>query len=395
MFTYEYFKKALASVQKPCAFIEKSAFKANVKQILNKANNKNIRIASKSIRSVGVLKKLFTLSDQFQGIMCFTAEEALYLHEQGFDDLLVAYPTWNKEQLRNVCRALSKGATITLMIDSKEHIDHLEKIARDEKGHFLVCVDIDVSMPILGLHFGVYRSRIKTIEDVKEILDQIVNSSYLKLDGLMGYEAQIAGVVDAAPKQTLKNFIIRQLKRISLKRIKEKRRQIYKLIQKKDIYVRFINGGGTGSLHETAKDKHITEVTVGSGFYNSHLFDKYKDFKLQPAVGFAVEITRTPESSIYTCLGGGYVASGAVAKDKLPEIYLPKGAKLTATEGVGEVQTPVIYEGPLKLRHGDPIIFRHSKAGEICERFTSLYMIENGKVVDEMTTYRGDGKCFL
>lgn len=393
--TYDTFRKALENVQKPCAFLDLEALTNNADKIIQKAGDKNVRIASKSIRSVDVLKKLFSMSDQFQGIMNFTADEALFLYEQGFDDLLVAYPTWDKQLLQSVCQAIKEGATITLMIDSIEHIERLEKIAEEMDGKFFVCIDIDLTMEIPGLNFGVYRSPIKTAEQVIEFMKTVKHSKRLVLDGLMGYEAQIAGVVDAAPKQFFKNLIVRLLKNISLKQIKVKRTQIFTKMKEENIDVRFINGGGTGSLHHTSKEASVTEVTVGSGFFNSHLFDKYKDFSLEPAVGFAVEITRIPKQSIYTCHGGGYVASGAMAKDKLPEIYLPEGAKLTGTEGVGEVQTPVIYDGSIQLFHGDPIIFRHSKAGELCERFQHLHVIEDGKVVEKITTYRGDGKCFL
>lgn len=395
MFSYDYFREALAAVEKPCAFLELDALRSNAEQIAAAAGNKQVRIASKSIRSVEVLRMLFKMSNTFQGIMCFTAEEALYLHGQAFDDLLIAYPTWEPEQLKRVLERVKEGALITLMIDSVEHIEHLEAIAEKMKGKFLVCIDIDLSMKVPGLYFGVYRSPLKTAEEVLKLALRVKSSNQLILDGLMGYEAQIAGVVDAAPGQGLKNTIVRNLKRISAKKIKRKREEIFKGLRDKDIQVRFINGGGTGSLQETAEDPHVTEVTVGSGFFNSHLFDKYKDFTLKPAVGFAVEIVRRPRDFVYTCLGGGYVASGAAAKDKLPEIYLPEGAKLTANEGVGEVQTPVFYKGPLELKHGDPIFFRHSKAGELCERFQVLHVIEEGEVVKEITTYRGDGKCFL
>lgn len=395
MFSYEYLKEALVKVEKPCAFLEKEALGRNAREIAKRAGDKQVRIASKSIRSVEVLRMLFTMSDKFQGIMCFTAEEALYLHEQGFDDLLIAYPTWDPEQLKRVLERVGQGALITLMIDSIEHIEHLEALAEETKGKFLVCIDIDLSMKVPGLYFGVYRSPLKTAEDVINLAARVKGSDSLILDGLMGYEAQIAGVVDAAPGQALKNIIVRNLKRISAGKIKTKREEIFKGLKDQDIQVRFINGGGTGSLQETAEDPHLTEVTAGSGFFNSHLFDKYKDFTLDPAVGFAVEIVRRPKEFVYTCLGGGYIASGAAGKDKLPEIYLPKGAKLTPTEGVGEVQTPVLYKGPLELEHGDPIFFRHSKAGELCERFHSLHVIDDGKVIKEISTYRGDGKCFL
>src|SRR5699024_8796210 len=214
----------------------------------------------------------------------------------------------------------------------------------------------------------------------------------IHVDGMMGYEAQIAGVTDNDPNYRLKGKLVRQLKHKSLREIQRKRKKISIYMHKQFPQLRFINGGGTGSLQFTAKEKNITEVTVGSGFYQSHLFDKYKDFTYHPAAGFAIEVTRIPEEGIYTCHGGGYVASGAIGHDRLPEVYLPKEAKLTKNEGAGEVQTPILYKGPLKLKHGDPVFLRHSKAGELCERFNSLHIIEGNKHVGIVSTYRGDGK---
>ena len=98
---------------------------------------------------------------------------------------------------------------------------------------------------------------------------------------------------------------------------------------------------------------------------------------------------------MYTCQGGGYIASGPAGPDRLPTPWLPEGARLTLTEGAGEVQTPVIYRGPEPLGLGSPIFMRHSKAGELCERFNTLLLVSQGKVVEEVNTYRGDGQCFL
>jgi len=104
---------------------------------------------------------------------------------------------------------------------------------------------------------------------------------------------------------------------------------------------------------------------------------------------------RRPAPGLYTCQGGGYPASGAAGADRLPRPWLPEGARLLAREGAGEVQTPVAYDGPERLRLGDPVFMRHAKAGELCERFNSLLLLEEGVVTGEMPTYRGEGQCFL
>src|SRR5690625_2036843 len=143
--TYTYYKNALQETPKPCAFVDLALFQQNAMDIAASSNAKPIRIASKSIRSVDLLKKIFSYSPLYQGIMCFTADEAIYLQEQGFDDLLIAYPVWNTTQLRKISQLVRDNQTITVMFDSVEHTDRLEQIAKEPMGSFLVCMVIYVS----------------------------------------------------------------------------------------------------------------------------------------------------------------------------------------------------------------------------------------------------------
>jgi D-serine deaminase-like pyridoxal phosphate-dependent protein len=59
------------------------------------------------------------------------------------------------------------------------------------------------------------------------------------------------------------------------------------------------------------------------------------------------------------------------------------------------VQTPVIGSAAAPLRIGDRVYFRHAKAGELCERFATLHLVSGGRVVDEVPTYRGEGRTEL
>src|SRR5699024_1453780 len=108
----------------------------NITQIDLLANGKKIRIASKSIRSVAILKYILKKSQACKGIMCFTGEEAIYLHEQGLDDLLIAYPIWDEQILEQIGLQTQAGASIIVMVDSIEHINHLAKIATKINGCF-------------------------------------------------------------------------------------------------------------------------------------------------------------------------------------------------------------------------------------------------------------------
>jgi D-serine deaminase-like pyridoxal phosphate-dependent protein len=156
--------------------------------------------------------------------------------------------------------------------------------------------------------------------------------------------------------------------------------------------LRFVNGGGTGSVQGTAVEPAVTEVAAGSGLFAPTLFDAYTSFTPRPAAFFALPVVRRPRRGVSTVLGGGYPASGAPGRDRLPRPAFPPGLKLDRQEGAGEVQTP-LHGASLNI--GDRVWFRHAKAGELCERFDVLHLIEGDRVVDVVPTYRGEGKAFL
>jgi D-serine deaminase-like pyridoxal phosphate-dependent protein len=110
---------------------------------------------------------------------------------------------------------------------------------------------------------------------------------------------------------------------------------------------------------------------------------------------FALPVARKSSPGVATALGGGYLASGPADALRLPTPHFPRGLKLDRNEGAGEVQTPLHGAAAADLRIGDRVYFRHAKAGELCERFATLLLVEGDRVVDEVPTYRGEGKTFL
>jgi D-serine deaminase-like pyridoxal phosphate-dependent protein len=392
---YDYYKQVFNGRPMPFAYLDLDLFDENIRQIASRAGGKHIRLASKSLRCVAALRRILAANACFQGIMSYSAREAVFLAGQGFTDLLIGYPAWHEQDIAAVAEATKSGAQITFMVDSVAHVEQIERIAQRFDVRLSLCLDVDMTSDFPGLHFGVWRSPIRTPEQARPVIERIIASSHVWLDGIMGYEAQIAGVGDQVPHSTLKNGLVRFLKRRSVQEVAARRAAIVDLIASYKLSLRFVNGGGTGSLATTRQELAVTEITVGSGFYSPALFDNYHDFRYLPAAGYAIEIVRQPRPTIYTCLGGGYTASGAAGPDKLPKPYLPQGAKLMPLEGAGEVQTPIRYTGPVKLSVGDPVFLRHSKAGELCECFTHLLLVSDGSVVDEVTTYRGEGRSFI
>ena len=142
---------------------------------------------------------------------------------------------------------------------------------------------MDMSTSYPGLHFGVHRSPVRTLHDLRAFLD--ISSSFPRLHfvGLMGYEAQLAGVPDRLPGKPLQSMVLPFLKRHSAKQVKQKRAEAVKLIRSRGLNLGLINGGGTGSIEYTREEEDITEITVGSGYLGGHLFDEFQGvtFKTQ------------------------------------------------------------------------------------------------------------------
>lgn len=392
---YRRLKRSFAGLTPPFAFLDLDALDANAADIRRRAGKLPVRIASKSIRCRWVLEYLLRSSEQFQGLMCFTAAEMLWLSRLGFDQLLLGYPTQDQLSIASLLIEIANGKTICLMVDSSQQARQLQRLASTAGVTLPICLDLDMSSDWPGLHFGVWRSPLRTLAALESLLHHLAPLDGLRLSGLMGYEAQIAGVGDQMPGQGAKNRVIRLLQSRSLREAIDRRSRAVALVRQKGHRLDFVNGGGTGSLELTASDRSVTELTAGSGFFAPTLFDAYSRFQLAPAAGFVLPIVRQPAPGIHTCLGGGYIASGAVGLEKQPSVWEPAGASLTGLEGAGEVQTPVLYSGPEPLEPGDPVFFRHAKAGELCERFDKLHLVRGGEVIDTVPTYRGEGQTFL
>jgi len=158
--------------------------------------------------------------------------------------------------------------------------------------------------------------------------------------------------------------------------------------------LQLVNAGGTGSLEVTGADPAITELTAGSGLFMPTLFDRYDAFHARPAAYYALSVVRRPADDVVTLFSGGYTASGPPKASRAPRPVWPEGLSLIGSEGAGEVQTPVKGAAARTLRLGDRVLMRHAKAGEMCERFDAVALVDAAGDVELLPTYRGEGKNF-
>ncbi len=396
--SHERYERIFAEVEAPFAFVDLDAMWANADSMLERAGGKPIRVATKSLRCRALQEAILRRDEGFAGVMTYTLPETLWLAEQGFEDLLLAYPTADVGALGELAlrSAANPEAAPVVMVDCVRHLEMIESVLGADAAPVRVCIDIDAGWWALGgrVKVGVKRSPVRTVEQAVELAREIDRRPKIDLVGLMAYEGHIAGVGDRPPGRRMRGAAIRYMQRRSAAELAERRGAIAAAIAE-FTELELVNGGGTGSLELTSIEEAVTEVTAGSGFYAPTLFDHYSRFSLTPAAGFALPVVRKPSQKVATALGGGYLASGSGDAARLPSPWLPSGLTLDKEEGAGEVQTPLLGEAAAELQIGDRAYFRHTKAGELCEHFDTLHLVEGDRVVDAVPTYRGEGKTFL
>lgn len=398
-------ERATAGLEAPFALVDLDALWANAADMCRRAAGKPIRLASKSVRCRSLQRRVLA-SDGFRGTLAFTLPEALWLAAHGVADLLVAYPTADATALRALAHAEGGAArppreTVTVMVDGVEQLELIARAAAGA-GPVRVCIDVDAGWRALGgrVRVGARRSPLHEPEQAAALAREILSREGLRLVGIMAYEAQIAGVGDAPPGRPLRALAIRAMQALSARELAGRRAAIVRAVAETVASagappLELVNGGGSGSLDRTGAEAAVTELAAGSGLYGPTLFDAYRAFAPRPAALFALPVVRRPGPGVVTALGGGYPASGPADAARLPRPHLPAGLRLDAQEGAGEVQTPLLGAAADALAIGDRVYFRHAKAGELCERFASLHLIEGDRIVEEASTYRGEGQCFL
>ncbi|MCU1550515.1 MAG: alanine racemase [Glaciihabitans sp.] len=384
---------ATADLDTPIGAISLPALAYNAFDMLRRANGTTIRVASKSVRVRSVIDAVLALPG-YAGVLAYSLREALWLADT-IPDVVVGYPTADRTALRTLASDPKLASRVTIMVDSVAQLDLVDAaVSPKNRENIRVAIELDSSWdsPLLG-HTGVFRSPVHSVAAARALAELVVSRPGFSLVGMMGYEAQIAGLANK-PASRLRGIAVRRIQKASAAELASRRGAAVAAVRA-IADLEFVNGGGTGSLESTAADKSVTEIAAGSGLFGPHLFDQYNHFTPAPAAAFALSVVRKPTPAMATLLGGGWIASGPPSIDRLPQLVWPTGLRMIPREMAGEVQTPVRGPGAGALAIGDRVWLRHTKAGELSEHLDAFAIVDGGRIIETVPTYRGEGQVFL
>ncbi|GAA1931997.1 amino acid deaminase/aldolase [Nocardioides lentus] len=381
---------------RPVVVVDLDAFEANAADLVRRAGGTPVRVASKSVRVPGLLRRALAVPG-CRGVLAYTVREALWLvHEGVTDDVLVAYPSTDVDALADLAGDADAAAAVTVMVDDPAHLAMLDEArsGHDAPAVLRVALDLDAGLLAPGWRLGPRRSPLRSTADALSLGRAVLGRPGLRLVGAMTYEGLVAGLGDDVAGNPPRTALLRGLQAANVRQLGRRRRRVAVALARAGARLELWNAGGTGSLETSAADPVVTEVAAGSGLLAPALFDHYRAFAPRPAAFLGLPVTRRPDGSTATVHGGGYVASGAAGRDRLPVPWAPAGLALTASEGAGEVQTPLTGPGAADLAVGDTVWFRHAKAGELVEHVGEVLLVRGDVVVGAEPTYRGRGLVF-
>jgi D-serine deaminase-like pyridoxal phosphate-dependent protein len=111
-------------------------------------------LATRSIRCRALVERV--LVDRvlgrsgFHGVLAYSLAEAIWLASSGISDVLLAYPTVNRNALAVLVRNDQLRESIMVMVDSVKHCEIITSAAAGRS--IKVCIDIDASLRIGPLH---------------------------------------------------------------------------------------------------------------------------------------------------------------------------------------------------------------------------------------------------
>ncbi|MFG2297528.1 amino acid deaminase/aldolase [Streptomyces sp. NPDC048603] len=390
------YDRATAHLDAPLAIVDLNAFDANADDVVRRAAGKPVRVASKSVRCRALLERVLARPG-FAGIMSYTLAESVWLARSGFEDVLLAYPSADRAGFAELASDAKLAGSVTVMVDDPAQLELIDRARDGGREEIRVCLELDTALRLFGgrVRVGARRSPLREPAELAGLAEAVQRRPGFRVVGLMAYEGHVAGVGDAVAGRPLRSRAIRLMQAAARRELAARRAEVVRAVREVVPDLEFVNGGGTGSVQHTAAEASVTEIAAGSGLYQPRLFDNYTSFSGRPAALFALPVVRRPGVGVVTVLGGGYPASGAAGADRLPEPYLPRGLRYDPQEGAGEVQTPLLGAPADDLLVGDRVWFRHAKAGELCERFDRLHLVEGDVVTASVPTYRGEGRTFL
>ena len=176
------------------------------------------------------------------GVTCAKLGEAEAVIHAGIRDVLIANQIVGAQKIARLIN-LAKHSEIMVAVDNAENVQAISDAAAAKGATVRMLVEVNIGMDRCGVESG---------EPTLKLAEQIRQSPNLIFEGLMGYEGHTVAKPDRSERDTNAREAMQRL--IDAKTY----------LEKHDVQVSIMSGGGTGTFNITGSISEMTEVQAGS-----------------------------------------------------------------------------------------------------------------------------------
>ena len=176
------------------------------------------------------------------GVTCAKLGEAEAAIHAGIRDVLIANQIVGTQKIARLIN-LAKHSEIMVAVDSAQNVQAISEAASAKGANVRMLVEVNIGMDRCGVEPG---------KSALELANVIRQSSNVSFEGLMGYEGHTVSRPDQAERTAAALEAIQLL--VDTKHY----------LEKHDVAVSIMSGGGTGTFNITGNIPEMTEVQAGS-----------------------------------------------------------------------------------------------------------------------------------
>jgi D-serine deaminase-like pyridoxal phosphate-dependent protein len=250
-------------IETPALLLDLDVFESNIKIMSDFMNSKSasLRPHFKTFKCPPIAQRL--IASGAKGITCSKLSEAETLVASGIRDVLIANQIVDPVKIYKLA-GLAKGeAKITVAVDNPENIEDLSK-ATVLLGSTIYClVEVDVGMGRCGVN---------TPGEVLSLAKKISGSKGLVFEGIQAYEGHVILNPNLEARRDGVNNMLTKV--LGIKRF----------LEKHNISVNEISGGGSGTYFMTGNNTIWTEIQAGSYVFMDTTYSKLEGLEFKNAL---------------------------------------------------------------------------------------------------------------
>lgn len=365
-----------AGIGTPTLVIDRQRLHANVNQILrNIGGRMQLRVVAKSLPSMALIHDVLALT-RTDRLMVFSLPQLLQLAPDKADTLLgKPMPVAAAAQFYRQVPGHPSEQKVQWLVDTPERLAQYRDLARQQQLQLAVNFEIDV---------GLHRGGIDSAQSLQDMLAILQSEPRLRWSGLMGYDAHVTKIPDAAG--------LRQKALDHARQTYAAYAQQVQVALGDAVKTATFNAGGSPTYRLYDGTGFENELSVGSAMVKGLDFDTPLLDDLQAATFIATPVLKTP-AHFRMPYGVEVLGDAARAWDRnqdkayfiyggnwLADPVSPAGLSGSGLYGTSSNQQMLVGSGLQQLQVDDMVFFRPRQSEAVLQQFGDIAVYEDGKI---------------